>query len=134
MTDSLVAERVEPFEVGEGVTAKGKIPKDAEFFQDHFPKFPVLPGVLAIEILKRAAEAFLDSKKPNQSWALKEIKDVKFSAYLKPGDTWEARVELLEEGDHQVRLRGKLFHESRTAATVQMILESTPIGANELLS
>ena len=54
-------EKVDWLKKGEGIAAQGTVPQSAEFFQDHFPDFPVLPGVLMLEILKQTAETYLQS-------------------------------------------------------------------------
>ena len=82
---------------GEGIAACGRIPEDSEFFKDHFPGFPVLPGVLALEMFKQTAERYLESLAGNveQHYFLKQIRATRFSKYLRPGDEWESRLTIL---------------------------------------
>lgn len=109
---------------GQGIAAAGVIPQDAEFFKDHFPGFPVLPGVLALEMLKQTAEAYL-RKSPHERreiFSVKQILGTKFSHFLKPGDPWESHMELLSEGNGESRWSGRLMSRGRVALTSKMIL------------
>ena len=103
---------------GGGSGASGRIPQDAEFFQDHFPCFPVLPGVVALDLLKQTAE-YGGGKK------LVAILRVKFSSYLKPGDEWESRAERVATGrKNEVEYAAKLLHAGKAAVTARLIFES----------
>ena len=97
----------------------GVIPRNAEFFQDHFPEFPVLPGVLALDILKQAVERCLD-----KNWTLTAIRNVKFSSYLRPGDTWESEVKCAPGNEaEKTEWTARLYHEGRPAVMAKMVFE-----------
>ena len=96
---------------GQKIKAAGTLPKDAEFFKDHFPRFPILPGVLMLEVLKKAAENALKKK-----LSIDAVKNVKFAAFLRPGDAWEAELEL-SGGPAKWECRGKLFQSGKAAAS-----------------
>jgi len=57
-----------------------------EYLQDHFPSFPVLPGVMMLEAMTQAARVFLDpddaSEKP---WVLTQARALKYGAFVRPG-------------------------------------------------
>ena len=122
-------------EIPEGIFAKGTVPRESGYFQDHFPGFPVLPGVLALEILKGIAENFLVRKtgKPEERWRLTHLSGVRFSAYLRPGDEWEARLEFLNQEKGRARWKGSLSSRGRVAAQSQFVIEETGIFSNTVL-
>ena len=95
---TLAVDKILWMKEGEGITACGRIPHDSEFFQDHFPEFPVLPGVLALEMLKQTAEKYLSALPggAGQHFFLKQIRATRFTKYLRPGDEWESRLTLLQ--------------------------------------
>ena len=123
---------VEWRETPEGFFAKGRLAKDAEFFKDHFPRFPVLPGVLMLEILKRTAEVSLAAKNKNQDskWRLTRLSGVRFSAYVKPGDEWEARLAWAGTEEGRQRWKGSLSSGGHVAAQAQFILEPAGVFFN----
>lgn len=116
---------------GEGIAAAGHIPRESEFFQDHFPDFPVLPGVLALEMLKQTAEAYLEKTNPNHPthYFLKQIRATRFSTYLKPGDEWESRLKLLAEEGNQTHWSAELLHQGKVAVSAQLTMEGKPVTA-----
>ncbi|HXV27844.1 MAG TPA: hypothetical protein VD913_02655 [bacterium] len=124
---SLPIDSVIWFEPGRGIRAQGVIPQTMELFQDHFPSFPILPGVLAVEILKRTAECYLQ-KMENQPEApllfLKTTQRVKFSRFLKPGDQWESELTLMVQEGSETHWSGRLYQGNQVAVSAEMILQS----------
>ena len=122
---SLSIDKILWLEPGQGIKAAGRIPEKSEFFQDHFPDFPVLPGVLALEMLKQTAEAYLNAPTPqgeNPHYFLKQIRATKFSMYLKPGDEWESDLRLVSQEGCETHWAGKLFHKGKTAVSAELVL------------
>lgn len=69
------------------------------FFQGHFPKEPVMPGVLQIEAMAQAAGILVLANVPdpeNYSTYFIKIDNVKFKKKVVPGDTIIFKIELLE--------------------------------------
>lgn len=67
-----------------------------EYLADHFPSFPVLPGVLMLEAMVQAARAML----PNgEGLVLGEVKALKFGNMVRPGQTLEVEVTLSKSND-----------------------------------
>lgn len=108
---------------GEGIAAAGTIPADAPFFQDHFPDFPVLPGVLSLEILRTAAEKYFKEAGGPVHGAVRKVEAVKFASYLKPGDSWEAQLKLVSESPEESLWEAKLLSQNRTAASARLCLK-----------
>ena len=115
---------------GEGIATSGVIPKDEEFFQDHFPGFPVLPGVLALEMLRQSVEWYYEQVMPEvqRSFRIKKMRQVKFQDYLKPGDSWESRLELQSELQNVTTWKAVLRHHERIAVQATIVLEEIHAG------
>ena len=125
----LALEKVLWIKPGKGIAAAGHIPAESEFFKDHFPGFPILPGVLALEMLKQTAEHYLrigGGASPSQRFSLKQIRATKFSMYLKPGDEWESRLELVSETEGETQWDAQLFSHGRAAVTAKLTLAKVP--------
>ena len=121
---TLSIEKVLWVKEGEGITACGRIPEDSEFFKDHFPGFPILPGVLALEMLKQTAEQYLASLSSGegQHYFLKQIRATRFSKYLRPGDEWESRLAILQVDGEETLWDAKLFHHGEVAVSAKLTL------------
>jgi 3-hydroxyacyl-[acyl-carrier-protein] dehydratase len=120
----LAIEKVLWIKEGEGITACGRIPVDSEFFKDHFPGFPVLPGVLALEMLKQTAERYLASLPSGvgQHYFLRQIRATRFTKYLRPGDEWESRLTLIQSEGEETTWDAKLFYHGDVAVSAKLTL------------
>src|SRR2546423_11584402 len=72
-----------------------------EYLADHFPSFPVLPGVMMLEALTQAAGWVLHRRSGfAKSFAvLKEARNVKYGNFVAPGNHLRVEVELIKETD-----------------------------------
>ncbi len=85
----LLVDRITTFQAGESITGWKNLSLAEEYLADHFPGFPVMPGVLMLESLvqtsawlMRITEDFRFS-----TILLKEAKALKFNNFMKPGMT-----------------------------------------------
>lgn len=72
-----------------------------EYLADHFPTFPVLPGVLMLEAITQAAGWLLHRKNGfGRSMAvLKEAKNVKYGTFVAPGNCLRVEVDVIKMTD-----------------------------------
>lgn len=81
-----------------------------EYLADHFPTFPVLPGVLMIETMVQAARRML-GERGDARLVLGEVKALKFGSMVRPGETLEVEVTLLkslEDGSYACKGIGRV--------------------------
>lgn len=67
---------------------------DESFFKGHFPGRPVTPGVMLIDKAVAAVERFSGKK-----IVLRELRKVKFSNPVLPGESVKLRIEQRSEGE-----------------------------------
>ena len=69
-----------------------------EYLADHFPTFPVLPGVMMLEAAVQAASWLLHTRRnfARSMAVLKEAKNVKYGHFVAPGNFLRVDVELTE--------------------------------------
>tara|TARA_R110000868_G_scaffold411617_1_gene706004 strand:+ start:73885 stop:74307 length:423 start_codon:yes stop_codon:yes gene_type:complete len=71
-----------------------------EYLQDHFPGFPVLPGVMMLEAMTQAARSLIDEHNAaDQPWVLCQAKALKYGAFVRPGATIRITVNLHAHND-----------------------------------
>lgn len=83
------------------------------FFQGHFPKEPVMPGVLQIEAMAQCGGLLvLNTLEEPERWStyFMKIDDVKFRQKVVPGDTLLFKVDLLAPVRHGISsMKGYVF-------------------------
>src|SRR4051794_32823666 len=83
----LLIDRIVSLTAGESVIATRTVPMDEDYFQDHFPGFPVVPGVLLTETMGQVAAKCLDAQRlPRGKAMLARILSASFRQWVRPGD------------------------------------------------
>lgn len=85
-----------------------------EYLQDHFPTYPVLPGVMMLEAMVQAGRRLLEghhSADPDRPLVLGRVRALKYGQFVKPGAALRVRVELAKDlgrGEFECRGEGVL--------------------------
>ena len=92
-----------------GLVAIKNVTGNEDFFQGHFPDYPVMPGVIQIEAMAQAACLFVIYKYKLQSEPVFfiSIDKVKFRGQVVPGDTLRIEIEILRFGGRIARVKGR---------------------------
>lgn len=69
-----------------------------EYLGDHFPGFPVLPGVMMVETMVQAGRELLRDRAAERL-VLGEVRALKFGNMVRPGERLEVEVTLMEAND-----------------------------------
>ena len=110
-----------------------------EYLADHFPTFPVLPGVMMLEAITQAAGWLLHHRtKFAKSMAiLKEAKNVKYGSFVAPGNFLRVEIEYLkptDAGGATFKATGSVNETSALSARVELayfnLAEKQPELAN----
>ncbi|MDX8361101.1 MULTISPECIES: 3-hydroxyacyl-ACP dehydratase FabZ [Bacillaceae] len=101
-------------EIEEGKRAVGikNVTANEEFFNGHFPDFPVMPGVLIVEALAQVGAVAMLKKEENRGRLafFGGINNCRFKKQVKPGDQLRLEVEM-------IRVRGSIG-KGKAVATV----------------
>ena len=118
-------DRIEQLEPGVQITAVKALTMAEEYLKDHFPGFPVMPGVLMLEAmtqagawLVRASEDFAHSMV-----VLKEARGVKYGQFVEPGQTLHVMAEIVSQTDRQTVLKARGMVDGRITVTGRLVLE-----------
>ena len=83
----LLVDRICELDPGKSIRAEKTFAASEEFFRDHFPNFPVVPGVLLTEVMAQAAGKCLDAERhPRGKAMLMEIKSARFRGWVRPDE------------------------------------------------
>lgn len=109
----LLVDRVLELEEGKRAVAIKNVTINEEFFNGHFPNYPVMPGVLIVEALAQVSAIIMLTKEGNEGrlGLLAGIDQCRFKKQVKPGDQLRLEVEI-------TRLKGAIG-KGRGIATVE---------------
>ena len=79
----------------EKVTAFMHLRGDESFLVDHFPSFPVLPGVLILETMVQAARVLLEQH-TDEPLVLGTVRALTYGAMVRPGEIIQVDISLNE--------------------------------------
>lgn len=96
-----------------------------EYLADHFPSFPVMPGVLMLQTLVEAASWLLRMMNDYRYSviALREVKNVKYGTFMEPGKRMEVEVELIETDGSRATFKGKGEVGKQTTVSARFVVE-----------
>jgi 3-hydroxyacyl-[acyl-carrier-protein] dehydratase len=96
-------------EPGARITATKSLSLAEEYLGDHFPLFPVMPGVLMLEAMTQAGAWLIRAGEDfaHSIVTLKEARNVKFSNFVAPGQTLTVTAEVIGQDDRQTRLKAQ---------------------------
>lgn len=97
-----------------------------EYLQDHFPGFPVMPGVLMVEALVQTGAWLMrsDSDFRYSCVLLKEAKAVKFNSFVSPGNSLHVECKVHKKSDTEYTFKASgLLNGQESAVSARITLE-----------
>jgi len=102
-------DRITAWESGKTLRASKFLALGEEYLADHFPRFPVMPGVLMLEACVEAAawlwRASTDFRYP--VIVLRDVKSVKYGTFMQPGRRMDVTVDLTKADDSTATFKAK---------------------------
>lgn len=104
----ILIDRIVSLEEGKGLTAVKSVSLAEEYLGDHFPTFPVLPGVLLLEGLIESASWLVRKTEDfaHSMILLEQARNVKYKSFLAPGSQITYTVEARTIEDSVSRFSG----------------------------
>ncbi|WP_456273077.1 3-hydroxyacyl-ACP dehydratase FabZ [Bacillus sp. AK031] len=99
----LLVDKIVEIEEGKKAVGIKNVTANEEFFNGHFPNYPVMPGVLIVEALAQVGAVAMLKKEENRGRLafFTGIDNCRFKRQVKPGDQLRLEVEM-------VRFRGAI--------------------------
>jgi len=118
-------DRIEEIVKGSRIIAVKQLRADEQYLQDHFPNFPVMPGVLMLEAMFQACRwLLLESDDYKRAVViLREARNVKFTDFVTPGQELRISADLIKDEDPLATCMVKGSVDGSSAVSGRLILE-----------
>jgi 3-hydroxyacyl-[acyl-carrier-protein] dehydratase len=121
----LLIDRITELTPASSISAVKNLSLAEEYLADHFPGFPVMPGVLMLEALVQAG-AWLMRVSDNfekSTILLKETKAVRYNNFVAPGKTLKVQVTVRKRGDAEWEFQGSGTVDGNSAVSARFTLQ-----------
>ena len=109
---------------GRSIRALKNLTLGEDYLADHFPTFPVMPGVLMLQTLVETATWLLrvTDEFRHSVITLREAKGVKYGSFMEPGRQMQIAVDLTEQEERSAWFKGKGEVEGQSVVTARFCL------------
>lgn len=111
----ILIDRILSIEEGKGGTFFKNVTQSEDYFADHFPGTPIMPGVLILECFDQAAQLLIS--KGHGFTLYPELRSVQRSAfkhYVMPGDQLQVALEIARETGREALIQARAQTNNRT--------------------
>lgn len=102
------------------IIAERRLTMTEDVFGDHFPLFPILPGVLLLEMITQSLSVFLNSNQYDTTLKIFFGK-IKFQNYARPGDCLKLEVLLKKATKEEYIFSAKIKTNSKLVAKIKEV-------------
>lgn len=92
----VLIDRIQEIVPGQSLVAVKNLSLAEEYLADHFPGFPVMPGVLMLEAMTQSAAWLVRATEDfkHSTILLKSVRMIKYGSFVEPGRQLQIHVEL----------------------------------------
>ena len=118
-------DRIEILEPGVKITAVKALSLAEEYLADHFPGFPVMPGVLMLEAMTQAAAWLVRASEDfsHSMVVLREASGVKYGQFVEPGQILHVTAEVIKQTERDTTLKAQGTVDGKTTVSARLVLE-----------
>lgn len=119
-----LVDRILELEPGRQIRVAKNLSLGEEYLADHFPTFPVMPGVLMLETLVEAGAWLLRVTEDfrHSVIVLREARNVKFGHFMEPGRQMVATAEFTSVNDTSAEFKAKAEADGHQTVSARICL------------
>jgi len=120
-----LVDRITELEPGKRIEAVKNLTMAEEYLAEHFPGFPVLPGVLMLEAVTQAGSWLIRATEgfKHSVILLKEAKAVKYGHFVTPGKQLRLTCEWISENGPLVTMKARGDLSGASSVSCRVVLE-----------
>jgi 3-hydroxyacyl-[acyl-carrier-protein] dehydratase len=117
-------DRITDLKPGVSITAVKGLSLAEDYLADHFPQFPVMPGVFMLEALTQASAWLVRATDDfrHSIVVLREARAVKYADFVKPGQTLTVTAEIISRTENETKLKVQGMVDGRTNVSAKLVL------------
>jgi 3-hydroxyacyl-[acyl-carrier-protein] dehydratase len=118
-------DRIRSVKPNEELSAVKNVTMTEEYLADHFPEFPVLPGVFMLEAATQAGSWLLRLSEnfAHSIISLKEARNVKYADFVAPGQSLDVTVSILKKDERLATMKIEGQIDGRQTLSGRIVLE-----------
>lgn len=119
-----LVDRILELEPGSRITTIKNLTLAEEYLAEHFPSFPVMPGVMMLEAITQSAAWLIrvTERFRHSVILLKEARTVKFGQFVTPGQQLTVICEQIEDDGRQTVLKARGLLDGKTTVSARVVL------------
>ena len=103
------------------------------FFMDHFPGFPIVPGVLQVEMIAQVGGKCIRAANPGILTVLSSVKNAKFRKSIEPGDQAIIKAEVLQIRSAYSVVKGYIEVDGKKVSEAEVMYGHIPLPKGKTL-
>ncbi len=125
-----LVDRIVEVQPGRSLLAVKNLTLGEEYLADHFPTFPVMPGVLMLEALAEAGAWLLRLTEDfrHSVIVLREARNVKYGTFMEPGRQMRIAVDWVERDGERATFKGKGEMDGQSTVSARLTLATYNLG------
>ena len=119
-------DRITDLQPGHRITATKSLSLTEDYLKDHFPRFPIMPGVLMLEAMYQTAAWLVrvTDDFTHSMVTLAEANNIKYSDFIQPGETLRVTAEITKQQEQVYRLKCQGEVDERVAVRGKLVLNA----------
>ena len=117
-------DRITALEPNVSITAVKGLGLAEDYLADHFPLFPVMPGVFMLEAMTQASAWLIRVSEDFQHSMvlLKEARNVKYADFVAPGQILSVTAEILSQDEKETKLKVQGAVDGRANVSARLVM------------
>jgi 3-hydroxyacyl-[acyl-carrier-protein] dehydratase len=117
-------DRIIEVKPGERITAVKNLSLAEDYLSDHFPHFPVMPGVLMLEAMTQAAAWLVRVSEDfrHSMVVLREARNVKYADFVQPGQSLTVTATLMSQDERESKVKVNGTVDGRLNVAARLVL------------